>query len=237
MKKVALVTAGNKGIGRGIVLKLAKEGYRVFASARSPEKLDETQKLCEGYDVSPICIDVRDYDAMMKKISDLGHLDAVVNCAGLSIAKKTIEELTVDDWTSILDTNVKGYFFVIKAAVANMEKGGAIVNISSGAAKTGGDFVSIPYSASKGAINSLTISVARDLAPRGIRVNAVSPGFVASDMLKLNGKPFDYYDDKIPLQRLGQPEDIANMVSFLLSEQSSWMTGQIIEVNGGDIMG
>ena len=174
---------------------------------------------------------------MMKKISDLGHLDAVVNCAGLSIAKKTIEELTVDDWTSILDTNVKGYFFVIKAAVANMEKGGAIVNISSGAAKTGGDFVSIPYSASKGAINSLTISVARDLAPRGIRVNAVSPGFVASDMLKLNGKPFDYYDDKIPLQRLGQPEDIANMVSFLLSEQSSWMTGQIIEVNGGDIMG
>ena len=237
MKKVALVTAGNKGIGRGIVLKLAKEGYRVFASARSPEKLDETLKLCEGYYVSPICFDVRDYDAMMKKISDLGHLDAVVNCAGLSIAKKTIEELTVDDWTSILDTNVKGYFFVIKAAVANMEKGGAIVNISSGAAKTGGDFVSIPYSASKGAINSLTISVARDLAPRGIRVNAVSPGFVASDMLKLNGKPFDYYDDKIPLQRLGQPEDIANMVSFLLSEQSSWMTGQIIEVNGGDIMG
>ena len=217
MKKVALVTAGNKGIG--------------------PEKLDETLKLCEGYDVSPICFDVRDYDTMMKKISDLGHLDAVVNCAGLSIAKKTIEELTVDDWTSILDTNVKGYFFVIKAAVANMEKGGAIVNISSGAAKTGGDFVSIPYSASKGAINSLTISVARDLAPRGIRVNAVSPGFVASDMLKLNGKPFDYYDDKIPLQRLGQPEDIANMVSFLLSEQSSWMTGQIIEVNGGDIMG
>ena len=113
MKKVALVTAGNKGIGRGIVLKLAKEGYRVFASARSPEKLDETLKLCEGYDVSPICFDVRDYDAMMKKISDLGHLDAVVNCAGLSIAKKTIEELTVDDWTSILDTNVKGYFFVI----------------------------------------------------------------------------------------------------------------------------
>ena len=79
--------------------------------------------------------------------------------------------------------------------------------------------------------------MARDLAPRGIRVNAVSPGFVASDLLTLNGKPFDYYDDKIPLQRLGQPEDIANMVSFLLSEQSSWMTGQIIEVNGGDIMG
>lgn len=237
MKKTALVTAGNKGIGKGIVLKLAKEGYRVFASARSLEKLDETLKLCEGYDVSPICFDVRDYDVMMKKIRDLGHLDAVVNCAGLSIVKKTIEELTVEDWTSILDTNVKGYFFVIKAAISNMEKGGAIVNISSGAAKTGGDFVSIPYSASKGAINSLTISAARDLAPRGIRVNAVSPGFVVSDMLKLNGKPFNYYDDKIPLKRLGQPEDVANVVSFLLSEQSNWMTGQIIEVNGGDIMG
>ena len=237
MKKTALVTAGNKGIGQGIVLRLAKEGYKVYASARSIEKIKETMELCKDYDVEPIIFDVRDYDDLMGKIRALGHLDAVVNAAGLSIVKKTIEELDITDWTEILDTNVKGYFFVIKAAIENMEAGGAIVNITSGAAKTGGDFVSIPYSSSKGAINSLTISVARDLAPRGIRVNAVSPGFVASDMLKLNGKPFDYYSDIIPLHRLGKPEDIANMVYYLVSDESNFMTGQIIEVNGGDIMG
>lgn len=237
MKKTALVTAGNKGIGQAIVIRLAKEGYKVYASARSMEKIEETMELCKDYDVEPIIFDVRDYDDLMGKIRALGHLDAVVNAAGLSIAKKTIEELDITDWTEILDTNVKGYFFVIKAAIDNMEAGGAIVNITSGAAKTGGGFVSIPYSSSKGAINSLTISVARDLAPRGIRVNAVSPGFVASDMLKLNGKPFDYYPDVIPLHRLGKPEDIANMVYYLVSDESSFMTGQIIEVNGGDIMG
>jgi NAD(P)-dependent dehydrogenase (short-subunit alcohol dehydrogenase family) len=237
MKKIALVTAGNKGIGQGIVLRLAKEGYKVYASARSIDKIEETMGLCKDYDVEPIIFDVRDYDDLMGKIRALGHLDAVVNAAGLSIVKKTIEELDITDWTEILDTNVMGYFFVIKAAIENMEAGGAIVNITSGAAKTGGNFVSIPYSSSKGAINSLTISVARDLAPRGIRVNAVSPGFVASDMLKLNGKPFDYYPDIIPLHRLGKPEDIANMVYYLVSDESNFMTGQIIEVNGGDIMG
>lgn len=237
MKKTALVTAGNKGIGQGIVLRLANEGYKVYASARSIEKMEETMELCKDYDVEPIIFDVRDYDDLMRKIRALGHLDAVVNAAGLSIVKKTIEELDITDWTEILDTNVKGYFFVIKAAIENMEAGGAIVNITSGAAKTGGNFVSIPYSSSKGAINSLTISVARDLAPRGIRVNSVSPGFVVSDMLKLNGKPLDYYLDVIPLHRLGKPEDIANMVYYLVSDESSFMTGQIIEVNGGDIMG
>lgn len=237
MKKTALVTAGNKGIGQGIVLRLAKEGYKVYASARSIEKIKDTMELCKDYNVEPIIFDVRDYDDLMGKIRTLGHLDAVVNAAGLSIVKKTIEELDVTDWNEILDTNVKGYFFVIKAAIENMEEGGAIVNITSGAAKTGGDFVSIPYSSSKGAINSLTISVARDLAPRGIRVNAVSPGFIESDMLKLNGKPFDYYPDIIPLHKLGKPEDVANMVYYLVSDESSFMTGQIIEVNGGDIMG
>ncbi len=104
-----------------------------------------------------------------------------------------------------------------------MKAGGAIVNITSGAAKTGGGFVSIPYSSSKGAINSFTISVARDLAPRRIRVNVVSSGFVASNMLKLNEKPFDYYPDIIPLHRLGKPEDVANMVYYLVSDESSFM--------------
>ena len=124
-----------------------------------------------------------------------------------------------------------------KRLVRKMKKDAAIVNLTSGAAKTGGDFVSIPYSSSKGAINALTISMARELAPRGIRVNAVSPGFVDTDMLTLNGKERDYYPPIIPLGRLGTTEDISNAVYFLLSDEASFMTGQIIEVNGGDIMG
>ncbi len=126
---------------------------------------------------------------------------------------------------------------MMKYAIRKMKKDAAIVNLTSGAAKTGGDFVSIPYSSSKGAINALTISMARELAPRGIRVNAVSPGFVDTDMLTLNGKERDYYPPIIPLGRLGTTEDISNAVYFLLSDEASFMTGQIIEVNGGDIMG
>ena len=167
----------------------------------------------------------------------LARIDYLVNNAGKSIRKKSIEDLTEEDWDSILDTNAKGYFFMMKYAIRKMKKDAAIVNLTSGAAKTGGDFVSIPYSSSKGAINALTISMARELAPRGIRVNAVSPGFVDTDMLTLNGKERDYYPPIIPLGRLGTTEDISNAVYFLLSDEASFMTGQIIEVNGGDIMG
>lgn len=119
-----------------------------------------------------------------------------------------------------------------------MTRGGAILNMSSGAAKTGGDFVSLPYSTSKGAINSLTICFARMLAPKGIRVNAISPGFVDTDMLVLNDKiTKEYYKAIIPIGKLGVPEDISKCAAFLLSDEANYVTGQIIEVNGGDIMG
>lgn len=237
MRKVALVTGAGSGIGRAIVYMLAKQGIKVYANARNEEKISETISLCKDFDVEPLLFDVTDPEMIREKIDSLERLDYLVNNAGKSIVKKEIAEYDQDDWDSILNTNVKGYFYVTQAALKKMSGGAAIVNMSSGAAKTGGDFVSIPYSTSKGAINSLTICLARDLAKRGIRVNAVSPGFVNTPMLMLNGKPVDYYDSVIPLGKLGVPKDIANMVLFLLSYEASYITGQIIEVNGGDIMG
>lgn len=237
MKKTAVVTGAGAGIGQAIALELAKRGYKVYANARSEEKIAETLKICSEYDVHPLIFDVQNLQQTEAALGSLEEIDCLVNNAGASMTKKSLEDTTEADWDRIIDTNAKGYFFVTKYALRKMSSGGSIVNMSSGAAKTGGDFVSIPYTTSKGAINSLTIAYARELAPQGIRVNAVSPGFIETDMLKLNEKPTEYYAPVIPLKFLGQPIDIANMVCYLISEEARYMTGQIIEVNGGDIMG
>ncbi len=237
MKKIAVVTGAGAGIGQSIALELAKKGYQVYANGRSEERIRETLELGAAYDMKPLIFDVQNLQQTEDALGTLDHIDCLVNNAGASMTKKSLEDTTEADWDRIIDTNAKGYFFVTKYALRKMSEGGSIVNMSSGAAKTGGDFVSIPYTASKGAINSLTIAYARELAPLGIRVNAVSPGFIETDMLKLNEKPTEYYAPVIPLKFLGQPIDIADMVCYLLSDKARYMTGQIIEVNGGDIMG
>jgi len=237
MKKIAVVTGAGGGIGQAVALELARRGYQVYANGRSEEKLAQTLALGKEYDVKPLVFDVQNLQQAEEALGSLERIDCLVNNAGASMTKKSLEDTTEADWDRIIDTNAKGYFFVTKYALRKMTAGGSIVNMSSGAAKTGGDFVSIPYTTSKGAINSLTIAYARELAPQGIRVNAVSPGFIETDMLKLNEKPTEYYAPVIPLRFLGQPIDIANMVCYLLSDEARYMTGQIIEVNGGDIMG
>lgn len=237
MKKIAIVTGAGAGIGQGIALKLAEEGYKVYANARSEKKLENTLELCRNYDVNPLIFDVSKEAEVKKALETVERIDCLVNNAGVGV-NKDFDDIDEKDWNLVLNTNVKGYFFVTKYALYKMNRGSAIINLSSGAAKTGGDFVSLPYATSKGAINSLTISFARMLAPKGIRVNAVSPGFVDTKMLIINEKLTKrYYDSIIPIGRLGVPRDIANAVFFLASEESEFMTGQILEVNGGDIMG
>ena len=237
MKKVAVVTGAAAGIGQAIAVELAKAGYLVYANARSEEKLKETLELGKEYDMKPLIFDVRDVEMIKERISEIERIDCLVNDAGVSLKNKPLKEFDEADWDLTLSTNVKGYFFVAKYALEKMSKGACIINMSSGAAKTGGDFVSIPYSTSKGAINSLTVCLARELAKVGIRVNAVSPGFVDTPMLEVNGLPTEYYDSVIPIGRVGKPVDIANMVVYLASDKADFITGQIIEVNGGDIMG
>lgn len=237
MNKIAVVTGAATGIGQAIALELAKIGYTVYANAKSEEKLKKTMELGKEYDVRTFIFDVQDVEVIKNSFSKLKKVDCLVNVAGISVKKTAIERVEEADWDITLGTNVKGYFFVTKYALAKMTRGGSIINISSGAAKTGGDFVSIPYSTSKGAINSLTVCLARELAKSGIRVNAVSPGFVETAMLEANGLPMEYYGEVIPIGRVGTPSDIANMVVFLSSEKANFITGQIMEVNGGDIMG
>jgi len=238
MSKTALVTGAATGIGQAIVRELAGEGYQVYAAARAKEKLEKTLVLCAGLDVKGVYFDLLKPETVEKAISELPALNALVNCAGLSVERTPCREVSPQDWDDTLNTNVKGNYWVTVNALKKMGRGGAIVNISSGAAKTGGDFVALPYSVSKGAINTLTVCFARELAKEGIRVNAVSPGFVDTRMLIRNEKlTTEYYDGIIPIGRLGVPQDIAQAVSFLLSEKASFITGQIIEVNGGDIMG
>ncbi|MEE0742224.1 MAG: SDR family oxidoreductase [Emergencia sp.] len=237
MKRIAVVTGAAAGIGQGIVLKLAEEGYKVYANARSEERLKETLDLCKDYVVEPLVFDVTKEEEVKQALSRMERIDCLVNNAGVGV-NKAFDDINEEDWNLVLNTNVKGYFFVTKYALPKMERGAVVVNLSSGAAKTGGDFVSLPYSTSKGAINSLTICFARMLAPEGVRVNAVSPGFVDTDMLIVNGKiTKEYYNTIIPIGRLGVPRDIADAVSFLASDKAGFITGQIIEVNGGDIMG
>lgn len=238
MSKTALVTGAATGIGQAIVRELAEEGYQVYAAARTKEKLEKTLELCAGLDVKGVYFDLLTPETIEEAIAQLPALDALVNCAGLSVARTPCREVSPEDWDDTLNTNVKGNYWVTVSALKKMGRGGAIVNISSGAAKTGGDFVALPYSVSKGAINTLTVCFARELAKEGIRVNAVSPGFVDTRMLIRNDKlTTEYYDSIIPIGRLGVPQDIAQSVSFLLSEKASFITGQVIEVNGGDIMG
>lgn len=237
MNKIAVVTGASGGIGKATAIGLARNGYTVYANARNEEKLTGMLNASAELDIRPLIFDIRDLDSVREAVESIGKIDCLVNNAGASMAKKDIADVTENDWDTIIDTNAKGYFFITKYSIKSMEAGACIVNISSGAAKTGGDLVSIPYCASKGAINSLTIACARELAKRGIRVNAVSPGFVDTAMLELNGQPKKYYDMVIPLGRLGMPDDIANMVIFLASDKANFITGQIIEVNGGDIMG
>ena len=238
MKRTALVTGAATGIGSEIVYVFAKAGYKVYASARTKEKLADTLAKCEGLDVEPLCFDLLKPDTIREAIDGLEKLDVLVNCAGISVPRVPLREITDEDWDVTLDTNIKGNYVVTVSALKKMERGASIINISSGAGKTGGDFVALPYSTSKGAINTLTVCYARELAPEGIRVNAVSPGFVDTHMLIRNEKlTTEYYDSIIPIGRLGQPDDIAKTVLFLASDDASWITGQIIEVNGGDIMG
>lgn len=237
MKKTVLVTGAGAGIGRGIAIEFAKRGWTVYVNGRSEGKLTKTLACCHGMDVHPIVFDIAKEVEVQRALQSLNRLDCLVNNAGLGV-NKPFKKIDEEDWNLILGTNVKGGFFVTQNAITLMGRGSSIINLSSGAAKTGGDFVSLPYAASKGAINSMTIAFARMLAPKGIRVNAVSPGFVDTDMLIVNDKiTKEYYETIIPIGRLGVPEDVANAVCFLASEEAGFITGQILEVNGGDIMG
>lgn len=238
--KVALVTGGSRGIGRGIALKLAEEGAIVVLTyAKSADAARKVVKEVEALGTSGFAYkaDVHSEDDVKRLTEDLrksvGHIDVLVNNAGV-FEGAPVDQVTLGHYDSVFGVNVRGLIASTIAALPLINDGGRIINISSVAAtKTMGGFS--VYSATKAAVNTLTRIWAQELGARGITVNAVAPGTTQSDMYDQAMSPEmkEYAVSRTALGRVGQPEDIANVVAFLASEDGGWITGQTIETDGG----
>lgn len=242
--KVAIVTGGTRGIGRAIVLKLADQGANIVVNYRNSDKEAEELKAIleeKGVKVLTVKCDVSNFEDSKNLIDKckekFGKIDILVNNAG--ITKDTlIMRMKEDDFDNVIDVNLKGTFNCAKHASAIMlkQKFGKIINMTSVVGITG-NAGQVNYAASKAGVIGLTKSLARELGSRGITANAVAPGFINTDMTKgLSDKVKDEAAKNIPLKKLGNPDDVANLVGFLASDLSNYITGQVINVDGGMVM-
>lgn len=242
--KNVLITGASKGIGAAIAQTLGAMGLKVWINYRSkPEVADALKKSIEdaGGKAAVIGFDVTDEAAFIDGIKAIqesdGSLDYLVNNAGITNDKLAIRMKT-DDFTSVLDANLTSAFIGCREALKLMSKQrfGAIVNIASIVGETG-NAGQVNYTASKGGMIAMTKSFAQEGAARGVRFNALTPGFIATEMTdKLSDEIKESYTSKIPLRRFGEPNDIAQAVAFLLSDHASYITGEILKVNGGMYM-
>lgn len=233
--KTALVTGGGRGIGRAICLLFAQQGARVAVADLDPQTAEQTaaelptQSLGLQLDVTKKNQVV---EGVARTLAEFGHLDILVNNAGY-VTYSTFEECSEETWQLIIDINLKGTFLCSQAVLAHMKerRQGAIINLSSLAAKNGGLAAGPPYAAAKAGVSSLTIGLARYMAPHRVRVNAIAPGVIDTAMTR--SPQHDKMTATIPLGEKGQPEDVANCALFLACEDSRHITGEIIDVNGG----
>lgn len=239
--KVALVTGASRGIGRACALRLAKDGFTVVVnyahSAKEAEAVLATIRE-NGGDGMIYQADVSKPDDVKRMMRDVakayGQIDVLVNNAGI-VRDEYVLMLNPDTLDACFNLNVKGYFYCAQQAVLKMfrRKCGAIINMSSvsGILALPGQSV---YGATKGAVNTMTATMAKELAPYGIRVNAVAPGFIETEMLDaLPPEKKEEYLNAIPMHRLGSVEDVAGVVSMLASDDAAYITGQVITVDGG----
>lgn len=230
--RTAVVTGGASGIGAGIVARLAKDGYNVAALDLNPP--------AEGFGVTADVTDRAAVDAALEKVRErFGPVTILVNGAGLDGHRK-FHNITFEKWSRVIDVNLNGVFHLTQAVLPDMLHAGwgRIVNISSSSTHSGQPYMA-HYVAAKSAVNGLTKSLALEYGPAGITVNAIPPGFVDTPMLRkteargLLGSTVEEIAQRTPVRRAGRPEDIAATVAFLVSEEASYITGQIIGVNGG----
>jgi 3-oxoacyl-[acyl-carrier protein] reductase len=239
--QVALVTGGTRGIGLGIARELAAGGARVAVVARDADRASEAAATLPGEGHQGFGADVADAEqvnALVKRVEEeMGSLDILVNNAGIT-RDNVLMRLKDEDWDTVVDTNLKGAFHTIRAASRGMMKrrAGRVINITS-IVGISGNKGQANYAASKAGLIGLTKSVARELASRGILVNAIAPGYIETDMT--SALPDDAraaLQSQIALGRLGQPEDVAAAVRFLAGPGASYITGQVLVVDGGMVV-
>lgn len=241
-KRVIVVTGGSKGIGRAICLRFAREGARIVFVHYDPDDVaaDETLKLLrdQGVEAKARKLDVSsfaDVEGFFREVvEEFQGLDVLVNNSGIT-RDALFLRMSEDQWDQALSVNLKGAFNCAKAAVRSMvkERSGRIINISSVVGQIG-NIGQANYAASKAGIMGFTKSIARELAIRGITANAVAPGFINTDMTRnLPEKAREFFLKQIPMGRIGEPEEVAEIVYWLASEGASYITGQVIHVNGG----
>ena len=244
MSKSALVTGASRGIGRSIAIQLAEESYNVAVNyAGNKEKAEAVVEeiKAKGVDSFAIQANVANGDevkAMIKEVvGQFGSVDVLVNNAGIT-RDNLLMRMKEHEWDDVIDTNLKGVFNCIQKVTPQMlrQKGGSIINLSSVVGAVGNPGQA-NYVATKAGVIGLTKSSARELASRGITVNAVAPGFIVSDMTDaLSDELKDQMLEQIPLAKFGEDTDIANTVAFLASDKAKYITGQTIHVNGGMYM-
>jgi len=240
-KRTIVVTGGSRGIGRAICLAMAQPAAKIYFNfyPEDPVAADtEKEIVALGSEAKSACVNVASEkevsDFLDGIINDTGRIDVLVNNAGIT-RDSLLVRMKEADWDAVLNVNLKGAFHCTRIAAKQMmkQRSGCIINIASIVGVTG-NAGQANYSASKAGIIGLTQTAAKELAPRGVTVNAVAPGFIETDMTEaLPENIRNIMLGQIPLGRAGKPEDVANMVAFLASEQAAYITGQVIHVSGG----
>ena len=229
--KKVIVTGGNRGIGKGIVLYLLNQGYQVLATSRDSKKIDFSHSKLKFTDLD-VCDD-SSVSNFQKIVNDFDP-DILVNNAGIT-KDNLFLRMSSDDWNQVINTNLNSVFKITKLVVKGMlkKKWGRIINISSISGSMGNQGQT-NYSASKAGVDAFSRSLAKELGSRNITVNSIAPGFIQTDMT--DGLIDEEITKKIPLQRVGNVEDIASLVNFLATEESNYITGQTLVVDGGLFM-
>ncbi|WP_163648282.1 acetoacetyl-CoA reductase [Modicisalibacter sp. 'Wilcox'] len=242
---VAWVTGGTGGIGTAICRELAREGYQVVAGYHNPDKARNwlEEQRAAGFDNIALSgtnlIDYEDCEAGVREIRDTyGPVSVLVNCAGIT-RDTTLKKMSPEQWREVIDCNLNSVFNTCRCVIEDMlESGyGRIINISSINGRKG-QFGQANYSAAKAGMHGLTMALAQETAAKGITVNTVSPGYIATDMIqKVPEKIRESIRESIPVKRFGEPDEIARAVCFLADKGSGFITGANLDINGGQFMG